>query len=107
MKDLVRRFTELLVRPVWLVRPARLVRPVRPVPAVVQPYACAYVVGPTVRRTGERAVRGEDSPLVRPYVIAHERQLAEARRRRRTLWVAVRGAGSGVRYVRRAAGVVA
>lgn len=79
---------------------ARLVRPVRrllicvrrqrhPLDpyAYVYPYSCAYVGGPTVHRTGERPPRGEDSPLVRPYFVAHERQVAEQRaaeaRRRR------------------------
>lgn len=47
--------------------------------AYVYPYSCAYVGGPTVHRTGERPPRGEDSPLVRPYFVAHERQVAEQR----------------------------
>ncbi|WP_326662098.1 hypothetical protein [Streptomyces sp. NBC_00385] len=66
------------------------------------PYSCDYVAGPTTHQTGERPPRGEDSPLVRPYLIAHERQLAaeaarvavkEQRRcaRRRTLRLAVHG----------------
>lgn len=39
--------------------------------------------GITARCTGERPPRGEDSPLVRPYYVAHERErLAELRRRR-------------------------
>ncbi|MEU5373453.1 hypothetical protein ABZ362_31565 [Streptomyces sp. NPDC005951] len=54
--------------------------------AHVYPYSCAYVGGPTAYRTGERPPRGEDSPLVRPYFVAHERRVAEqhaeARRRR-------------------------
>ncbi|MCP9973864.1 hypothetical protein [Streptomyces somaliensis] len=33
---------------------------------------------------------GEDSPLVRPYLVAHERRRAEVRGRR-TLWLAVHG----------------
>ncbi|WP_103510447.1 hypothetical protein [Streptomyces sp. SM13] len=53
----------------------------------VYPYSCAYIGGPTAYRTGERPPRGEDSPLVRPYFVAHERQVAEQRaaeaRRRR------------------------
>lgn len=36
------------------------------------PYSCQYVGGQTAR-TGERPLRGEDSPLVRPYLLAHER----------------------------------
>jgi hypothetical protein len=88
MKDLVRRFTKSLVRLV------------RPVPATVHPYSCVYVAGPTARRTGERPPRGEDSPLVRPYLVAHERQMAEARRRRRTLWLAVHGVDVGPRPTR-------
>ncbi|MEW1616240.1 MULTISPECIES: hypothetical protein [unclassified Streptomyces] len=74
-------------------------RPPRDTYAYVHPYSCAYVGGPTVHRTGERPPRGEDSPLVRPYFVAYERQVAEAlaaeRRRQRMrggrLWVAVRG----------------
>ncbi|MFD7322854.1 hypothetical protein ACFV9D_17470 [Streptomyces sp. NPDC059875] len=48
------------------------------------PYACPYVGGPTAFRTGERPLRGEDSPLVRPYLLAHERRSAP----RRALWIA-------------------
>ncbi|MCX4969468.1 MULTISPECIES: hypothetical protein [unclassified Streptomyces] len=67
--------------------------------AYVHPYSCDYVGGPTVFRTGERPPRGEDSPLVRPYFVAYEREQAEAlvaeQRRRRVrrggLLVAVRG----------------
>ncbi|MEU2670870.1 hypothetical protein ABZ622_18725 [Streptomyces sp. NPDC007164] len=74
------------------------------------PYSCDYVGGPTAYRTGERPPRGEDSPLVRPYLVAHERQLAEEaarvaaeerrlRARRRTLWLAVHGVGVGPRFL--------
>ncbi|MEU2129266.1 hypothetical protein [Streptomyces sp. NPDC018352] len=74
------------------------------------PYSCDYVGGPTVYRTGERPPRGEDSPLVRPYLIAHERHLAEKaaraaaeerrqRARRRTLWLAVHGVDVGPRRI--------
>ncbi|MFG2213540.1 hypothetical protein ACGFN1_01450 [Streptomyces sp. NPDC048685] len=73
------------------------------------PYSCDYVAGPTAYRTGERPPRGEDSPLVRPYLIAHERQLAEEvarvaaeerrqRARRRTLRLAVHGVDVGPRH---------
>ncbi|WNI24702.1 hypothetical protein [Streptomyces sp. ITFR-16] len=89
-----------------LLKPARLLlvsvrrrrHPLDPY-AYVYPYSCAYVGGPTAYRTGERPPRGEDSPLVRPYFVAHERQVAERRaaeaRRlrisREGLRVAVRG----------------
>ncbi|MFD9562305.1 hypothetical protein [Streptomyces sp. NPDC059994] len=46
--------------------------------------------------------RGEDSPLVRPYLLAHERRQAEARRqcaRRRALWLAVHGIDIGPRVI--------
>ncbi|MFG2717059.1 hypothetical protein ACGFW5_01940 [Streptomyces sp. NPDC048416] len=36
----------------------------------------------------EPIFRGEDSPLVRPYLVAHERDEA---RRRRVLWLTARG----------------
>ncbi|NED92326.1 hypothetical protein G3I76_71235 [Streptomyces sp. SID11233] len=66
------------------------------------PYSCDYVSGPTAYRTGERPPRGEDSPLVRPYLVAHERRVAEERRRRarcRVLWIAACEA-DGPRFVR-------
>ncbi|MGW6902139.1 hypothetical protein [Streptomyces sp. NBC_01727] len=78
MRDLVHRLTAPLMR---LVRLRRRGRP-KSHPACVYPYSCEYVAGPTIHRTGERPPRGEDSPLVRPYFEAHERQVAEERRRR-------------------------
>jgi hypothetical protein len=47
------------------------------------------------------ALRSEDTALVRPYVIAHERR-EEARRqraRRRSLWLAVHGVDIGPRLI--------
>ncbi|MEU4178568.1 hypothetical protein [Streptomyces sp. NPDC026589] len=76
----------------------------------LHPYSCAYVGGPTVYRTGERPPRGEDSPLVRPYFVAHERQVAEAlaaeARRRRMRSGALLIAAHGV-HLGRVSGVVA
>ncbi|MFG2403969.1 hypothetical protein ACGFR8_06430 [Streptomyces brevispora] len=66
------------------------------------PYSCDYVSGPAAYRTGDRPPRGEDSPLVRPYLIAHARRMAEERRqraRRRTPCAAVRETG-GPRFIR-------
>ncbi|MEU4262524.1 hypothetical protein ACYCCF_17205 [Streptomyces argenteolus] len=65
--------------------------------AYVYRYTCAYVGGVTARCTGESPPRGEDSPLVRPYYLAYEREraareLAELRRRR-VLVVATHGWG--------------
>jgi hypothetical protein len=40
--------------------------------APVTSIPCVYADGPTSYRTGERPLRGEDSPLVRPYLVAHE-----------------------------------
>ncbi|MFF5442501.1 hypothetical protein [Streptomyces achromogenes] len=53
-----------------LVRPSlRRRRPVAPPPyADVPPYSCPYVGAPTTYRRGEALLRGEDSPLVRPYL---------------------------------------
>lgn len=51
------------------------------------PSACTHPDGITRHCTGEGPPRGEDSPLVRPYYVAHEREreahrIAELRRRR-------------------------
>ncbi|MFF0072153.1 hypothetical protein [Streptomyces sp. NPDC005494] len=84
MKELVRRFAELLLR--------RLHK----APAPTLPGPVTLVVGPTARRTGQRPLRGEDSPLVRPYLAAHEREVADALRGRRTVWHAVTGEAVGL-----------
>lgn len=60
-------------------------------------YSCPYVAGLTSRRVGERPLRGEDSALVRPYVVAHERR---QRAIRRTVWFAARGVELGGRWNR-------
>ncbi|MEV0023786.1 hypothetical protein AB0H45_16455 [Streptomyces atroolivaceus] len=86
MRELVRRFAESPLR--------RLCKELAPAPAPPEPGMQA--AGPTTRRTGQRPLRGEDSPLVRPYLAAHERQVAEARRGRRTVWHAVQGVDVGL-----------
>ncbi|MCI4143483.1 hypothetical protein OG411_21645 [Streptomyces pseudogriseolus] len=49
----------------------------------------------------EALLRGEDSRLVRPYLLAHERraQARQQRARRRTLWLAVHGIDVGPRRI--------
>ncbi|MFK0123107.1 hypothetical protein ACIQSP_07305 [Streptomyces nigra] len=49
----------------------------------------------------EALIRGEDSPLVRPYLLAHEQrvQARQQRARRRTLWLAVHGIDVGPRHI--------
>ncbi|MEW2062609.1 hypothetical protein AB0899_17840 [Streptomyces sp. NPDC007002] len=83
MKHAIARLLKPVRRLLTAVRRQRY--PLDPYP-YLYPYSCAYVGGPTAHRTGERPPRGEDSPLVRPYFVAHEKrvaeQCAEARRRR-------------------------
>lgn len=49
----------------------------------------------------EALLRGEDSRLVRPYLLAHEQraQARQQRARRRTLWLAVHGIDVGPRRI--------
>ncbi|MFI8092668.1 hypothetical protein ACIF9R_30825 [Streptomyces sp. NPDC086080] len=51
----------------------------------------------------EALLRGEDSPLVRPYLLAHEQreQAKRQRARRRVLWLAVHGVDVGPRRIHR------
>lgn len=68
-------------------------------PPVTEPAESPHIPDVTVRRTGMPALRGEDNVLVRPYLLAHERQ-EEARRRqtrRRALRFAVHGIALGPR----------
>ncbi|MEU7009841.1 hypothetical protein [Streptomyces sp. NPDC046332] len=75
---------DLLTRLVSRFRPRR--RTADP-GSYVHPYSCPYIGGPTRHRSGERPLRGEDSPLVRPYLPAHERR----QKRRRVLLIAAHG----------------
>lgn len=60
-----------------------------------RPVAVSRPGGITERCTGERPPRGEESPLVRPYCVAYEREREAPRlakpMRRRALVVAPRG----------------
>ncbi|MFE2458016.1 hypothetical protein [Streptomyces sp. NPDC059402] len=70
-------------------------------PPATEPAEPPYTPDVTVRRTGKPALRGEDNTLVRPYLLAHERQ-EEARRRqvrRRALRFAVHGIDLGPRVL--------
>lgn len=64
--------------------------------------APALAVPPRPRHAPDLVLRGEDNPLVRPYLVAHERrELARLRRvrRRRELWCAVHGIDIGPRLI--------
>lgn len=56
---------------------------------------------PRPTRAPDPVLRGEDSPLVRPYLVAHERrvQARRCRARRRALWLAVHGIDIGPRLI--------
>ena len=72
-------------------------RPAAPVPARRGdnvPAAAPRLISPMAGE-GEY-LRGEDTALVRPYLVAHEQ-----RRRRRVLWFAVRGVDLDLRAVHR------
>ncbi|WND37473.1 hypothetical protein RI578_25695 [Streptomyces sp. BB1-1-1] len=68
-------------------------------PPATEPAESPYTPDVTVRRTGMPALRGEDNVLVRPYLLAHERQEETRRRqaRRRALRFAVHGIDLGPR----------
>lgn len=77
MTDLIARLAEPFLRFLFPARGRRRRTPAPPrcpYKAPYYPYSCAYGGGPTAYRTGEPPLRGEDSPLVRPYLVAHERQ---------------------------------
>ncbi|MCX4396515.1 MULTISPECIES: hypothetical protein [unclassified Streptomyces] len=70
-------------------------------PMESHPAASPADVYPTLDPRPEPVLRGEDSPLVRPYLVAHEqREEARLRRaRRRALWLAVHGIDIGPRLI--------
>ncbi|WNZ11285.1 hypothetical protein [Streptomyces sp. 11x1] len=105
MLHLIARFVESLLRLLWPPsgrhrqrqrnrhRAGEGVR-ANPVPATP--------VAPRRRPSPHEAIlRGEDSPLVRPYLLAHEQrvQAKQQRARRRTLWLAVHGIDVGPRHI--------
>ncbi|MEF9904038.1 hypothetical protein [Streptomyces sp. P9-A2] len=68
----------------------------RPTPVPAAPVAPGRRPSPH-----EALLHGEDSRLVRPYLLAHERrvQARQQRARRRTLWLAVHGIDVGPRHI--------
>ncbi|MER6075515.1 hypothetical protein ABT187_43435 [Streptomyces sp. NPDC001817] len=65
MTHLLARLVEPVLR---LLMPARGRRRRGPGLPLVPPYSCPYVGCSTTYRTHEAPLRGEDSPLVRPYL---------------------------------------
>ncbi|MEU8735056.1 hypothetical protein AB0C68_37515 [Streptomyces tendae] len=68
----------------------------RPTPALTSPVTPGRRPSPH-----EALLHGEDSQLVRPYLLAHERRVRarQQRVRRRTIWLAVHGIDVGPRHV--------
>lgn len=68
----------------------------RPIPVPAAPVVPSRRPSPH-----ETLLRGEDSPLVRPYLLAHEQRehAKQQRARRRTLWLAVHGIDVGPRHI--------
>jgi hypothetical protein len=99
----IARLVELLLRFLW---PAsgrhrnrnrhRAGGVARPTPVPAAPVAPGRRSSPH-----EALLHGEDSRLVRPYLLAHERrvQARQQRARRRTLWLAVHGIDVGPRHI--------
>nr|WP_281289754.1 hypothetical protein [Streptomyces piniterrae] len=61
------------------------------------PAPTRYAVVPRVPARHTELLRGEDSALVRPYLVAHEERLQ--RSRRRVLWLASYGIDAGPRWI--------
>lgn len=107
MPHRVARVLESLVR---LLRPASGRHRPRPAPgrhrrnrhrSAAPAHGHPLVDTPTVPLPRVRLLRGEDSPLVRPYLLAHEERQRVCGRapRHRALWFAVRGVDFGPRPV--------
>ncbi|MEV2217396.1 hypothetical protein AB0H86_39230 [Streptomyces sp. NPDC050997] len=92
MLHLIARLVEPLLRLLWPAAGRHRHRAVAPVPT-------AHVVPNSRPSPHETPLRGEDSRLVRPYLLAHEQrvQTRQQRARRRVLWLAVHGVDVGPR----------
>lgn len=98
MPHCIARLLEPLMRLLWQPPPgchrARATSPA--------PVSASTAIPPMPTRAPEPFLRGEDSPLVRRYLVAHEQRRAEAcrqRARRRALWLAVHGIDIGPRMI--------
>ncbi|WP_078889629.1 hypothetical protein [Streptomyces sp. NRRL S-1813] len=94
MLDCISRIFEPLLRLLWpaLGRHRSLAEAVHAEPPVDVTRAPS--------RPPEPVLRGEGSPLVRPYLVAYERQEVQRQRaRRRALWLALHGVGIGPRLI--------
>lgn len=94
MLDCMARIFEPLQR---LLAPAP--GPHRPTGADLAPPPLRAPAAPRPRHT--YTLRGEDTALVRPYLLAHERseEMRRQRARRRALWLAVHGVDVGPRVI--------
>lgn len=97
MLNTIARLVEPLLR--WLVPPSGRRRRWVDRPAPIAFVASTAPVTSEARRCP--VLRGEDSPLVRPYLAEYERreQVREQARRRRELWMAVYGVEFGARLI--------
>ncbi|MEU3818598.1 hypothetical protein AB0E74_03140 [Streptomyces sp. NPDC030392] len=98
MSHCIARLLDPLLRLLWPPPPAR--HRAAPSPAA-RPVHTPAPLPPRPTRAPEPYYAGEDSALVRPYLLAHERRAEERRRRarRRTLWFAVHGIDLGPRVI--------
>ncbi|MFB7714417.1 hypothetical protein [Streptomyces sp. NPDC056105] len=97
MLDLIARFTEALLRLVWPASGRHRQHTGAPPPSP----APAAPAAPRRPSPHTAPLRGEDSRLVRPYLLAHEQreQAKRQRGRRRALWLAVHGVDIGTRRI--------
>ncbi|UYQ62227.1 hypothetical protein [Streptomyces peucetius] len=98
----IAQLLEPLLRLLWPPPPGRHRPPCARCPLVQHPHEPE--TEPTPTPAPEPYFRGEDSPLVRPYLLAHERRQTQAdarwqRSRRRALWLAVHGVDVGPRVI--------
>ncbi|AXE78024.1 hypothetical protein C5746_14945 [Streptomyces atratus] len=94
MQHCIARTFEPLLRFLWPAQGRH--RPMESYPAAPPTDVC-----PTPGRRPAPVLRGEDSPLVRPYLVAYERreEVRLRRARRRVLWLAVQGIDIGPRLI--------